>query len=149
MLGAIIERVSGLDYYAYVREHIFKPCGMLATDSYARDEHVPNLALGYTRRAQAEGERSVNHATLPGRGSSAGGGYSTAEDVLKYILALSAGKVFLPDVANGLAIAGGAPGINAAVEWDPRAGYIVIVLSNFDPPAASDVARRIVNWLPR
>ena len=63
-------------------------------------------------------------------------------------LALSAGKIVLPDVANGLAIAGGAPGINAAVEWERRAGYIVIVLSNFDPPAASDVARRIVNCLP-
>jgi len=148
VLGAIIEKASGMDYYAYVRENIFKPCGMLDTDSYARDAGVPNLALGYTREGRSGGGRVLNHATLPGRGSSAGGGYSTAQDMLKYVMALKEGKIFLPDIANGLGIAGGAPGINSNVEWDPRRGYIVIVLTNFDPPTAGQAARRIMSWLP-
>jgi len=149
VLGLIIEKASGLDYYTYVRENIFKPCGMLNTDSYARDENVPNLAKGYTLDGAAEGGRVQNLATLPGRGSSAGGGYSNAEDMLKYVLALKERKLVLPDIGAGLGIAGGAPGINSAVEWDPRSGSIVIVLGNFDPPAAVRVARRIVGWLPR
>jgi D-alanyl-D-alanine carboxypeptidase len=148
VLGLVIEKASGTDYYAYVREHIFKPCGMLNTESYARDAGVPNLALGYTREGRPGGTRVLNHASLPGRGSSAGGGYSTAEDMLKYVLALKAGKIFLPDIANGLGIAGGAPGINSDVEWDPRRGSVVIVLTNFDPPAAGQAARRILSWLP-
>jgi D-alanyl-D-alanine carboxypeptidase len=148
VLGLIIEKASGVDYYAYVRENIFKPCGMLDTDSYARDADVPNRALGYTLEGAAEGGRILNHGTLPGRGSSAGGGYSTAEDMLKYVMALKEKKILLPDIAGGLGIAGGAPGINSALEWDPRSGYIVIVLANFDPPAAGRVARRIVGWLP-
>jgi CubicO group peptidase (beta-lactamase class C family) len=149
VLGLIIEKAAGVDYYTYVRENIFKPCGMTATDSFARDADVPNLAKGYTLEGGTGPGRVLNHETLPGRGSSAGGGYSTAEDLLKYVRAVRDGKVFLPDAAAGLGIAGGAPGINAAVEWDPRAGTVVIVLSNFDPPAAGEAARRIVSWLPQ
>ena len=148
ILGLIIEKASGADYYAYVRENIFKPCRMLDTDSYERDKAVPTLALGYARRERGKGERVLNWATLPGRGSSAGGGYSTAEDLLKYATALSEGKIFLPDIANGLGIAGGAPGINAGLEWDRRSGYLVIVLTNFDPPTAGHAARQIMSWLP-
>lgn len=148
VLGLIIEKASGMDYYTYVRENIFKPCGMLDTDSYARDAEVSNLARGYTREGRPDGARVLNHATLPGRGSSAGGGYSTAEDMLKYILALKGKKIFLPDIGNGLGIAGGAPGVNSDVEWDPRSGYIVIVMTNFDPPTAGRAAKRILSWLP-
>ena len=149
VLGIIIEKVSGVDYYTYVRENIFKPCGMPNTDSFARDADVPDLARGYTLEGAAEGGRVLNHSTLPGRGSSAGGGYSTAEDMLTYVLALKDKKVYLPDVGSGLGIAGGAPGINSAVEWNPRSGAIVIVLTNFDPPTAGQAVRRIVGWLPQ
>ncbi len=150
VLGLIIEKLTQVDYYTYVRENIFKPCGMTDTDAYPRDADTPNLARGYTREGgTADGPLVLNFATLPGRGSSAGGGYSTAPDLLKYVLALEARKVYLPDAANGLGISGGAPGINSTLEWDPRSGYIVIVLTNFDPPTAGQAARRIVGWLPQ
>jgi len=149
VLGLIIEKVSGADYYAYVRENILKPCGMLASDWFARDAKVPNLARGYTLEGGKGPGRVLNHATLPGRGSSAGGGYSTAEDMLKYVLALKDKKLFLPDTAAGMGIAGGAPGINSVVEWDARTGNIVIVLTNFDPPTAGRAARQITSWLPQ
>jgi len=149
VLGLIVEKASGVDYYKYVRENVFKPAGMLDTDSFARDAGTANLAKGYTAEGAPSGERILNHATLPGRGSSAGGGYSTAADMHKYVLALKDKKLYLPDTSAGLGIAGGAPGINASVEWDPRAGTIVIVLTNLDPPAAGTVSRQIVGWLPQ
>jgi CubicO group peptidase (beta-lactamase class C family) len=148
VLGAIIEKASGEDYYSYVREHVFKPAGMLATDSYPRDAATPNLALGYTGQGRSGRERVLNVDTLPGRGSSAGGGYSTAEDMLRYVRALASGTLVLPDLRGGLGIAGGAPGINAAVEWDARTGYVVIVMANRDPPAAMQVAQLVRSWLP-
>ena len=149
VLGLTTVKVSGVDYYAYVRENIFKPCGMLATDWFARDAGVSNLAKGYTLEGGTGPGRVLNHATLPGRGSSAGGGYSTAEDLLKYVLAIKDKKVFLPDAAAGLGIAGGAPGINSIVEWDPRTGIVIIVLTNLDPPTAGQASRQITSWLPQ
>ncbi|MDI6844769.1 MAG: serine hydrolase domain-containing protein [Candidatus Saccharicenans sp.] len=42
-----------------------------------------------------------------------------------------------------LAIAGGAPGINAVLEFEAATGYTIIVLSNYDPPAAIQISRMI------
>ena len=148
VLGAIIEKVTGTDYYSWVREHVFAPCGMTTTDWYARDAGTPNLAIGYTTRGREGGQRVPNTDTLPGRGSSAGGGYSTAEDLLRFVDALRRGTLVLPDRRGGLGIAGGAPGINAVIEWDARRDFVVIALANLDPPAAVSVSRRITSWLP-
>jgi len=130
VLGLIIEKVSGVTYYGYVRDHIFKPAGMTSTDSYTPDEVVARRATGY-----AQGRANIY--TLPGRGSSAGGGYSTAEDLLRLLQ-------WMPK-QDGLGIGGGAPGINAAVE---AAGeWQVIVLSNYSPPTAEEVGGNIRKML--
>jgi hypothetical protein len=72
-------------------------------------------------------------------------------DLLKFTVVLQKG-VFgaaAPDLQGGFGIAGGAPGLNAAVEYDPQRGYAVIVMANLDPPAAVALARQIRSWLPR
>jgi hypothetical protein len=50
---------------------------------------------------------------------------------------------------DGLGVAGGAPGINAAVESDNARGFTVIVLGNYDPPAAENLAQKIRKLLDR
>jgi CubicO group peptidase (beta-lactamase class C family) len=54
------------------------------TNSYALDDVVPNIATGYTRLSMSGGLISSNVYFLPARGSSAGGGYSTAGDLLNF-----------------------------------------------------------------
>jgi len=147
VLGAIIEAASATDYYAYVRENVFKPADMDETESYEKDKPMANRALGYTR--SGDGSWGSNYGTLPAKGSSAGGGYATAEDLLKYTIALKAGVLYNPDAAGPMLIAGGAPGLNAALDWDLGKDQAIIVLSNLDPPAAQRVARQIRFWLPR
>jgi len=171
VLGAIIERITGQDYYSYVREHIFKPAGMQDTDWYESDLPTPDLASGYTQEGteeQGKNARRNNIYTRPARGSSAGGGYSTAVDLLKFSLALQSGKLRLPSFRDpvgpekqnssgdnkqpgpaGIGIAGGAPGINGVLEVDFKRGYTLIVLSNYDPPSAEKVGRQIHDWLAR
>jgi CubicO group peptidase (beta-lactamase class C family) len=160
VLGLIIEKVSGQSYYDYIRDHVTKPAGMTDTASYAVDDDVPNRAIGLTKRGP-DGPlpaRQSNINTLPARGSSAGGGYSTAADLLRFSQALLAdkllpkrwtdwmfsGKLDAPGQRN-IGVAGGSPGVNAVLEIDPP--YTVIVMSNFDPPAAMEVgaeARKIL-----
>ena len=174
VLGAIIEKVSGRSYYDYAREHIYKPAGMEETDAYEVDASVPNLAGGYTREGGESGKRRSNLYRMPARGSSAGGGYSTAGDILKFTIALqnckflsraytewvlngtrgkpparSAGEKDEPVLQGNLGIAGGAPGINAMLELDFETGYTIIVMSNYDPPTAGKVARQIRALLAR
>jgi CubicO group peptidase (beta-lactamase class C family) len=148
VLGLIVAKASGQNYYDYVRDHIFKLAGMNDTASYPMDADVPNRALGYARDGSVWKQ---NYETLPGRGSSAGGGYSTAHDLLKYTIALGNGKLagVTEKTRGGFGIAGGAPGLNAVLEWDPESGYVIVVMSNISPPSAERVGRQIRAWLPR
>jgi len=144
LLGLIIEKASGESYYDYVREHIYEPAGMKSTGHLDADVPVENVASGYTRnwgdRDHAGEPRRNNIYTRPARGSSAGGGYSTVEDLLKLVVALKAGTLSAPETAEMFrgagADAGGAPGINAFVGTEPATDCTIIVLSNYDPPAA-------------
>jgi CubicO group peptidase (beta-lactamase class C family) len=43
---------------------------------------------------------------------------------------------------------GGAAGMNGDLAFEPNGGYVVVVLSNFDPPAAGQVAAFILSRLP-
>jgi D-alanyl-D-alanine carboxypeptidase len=149
---------------------------MTASDSFPQDAVVPNRAAGYTGEDENEkplSEPRSNIYTLPGRGSSAGGGYSTAEDLLRFDLAMRGGKLLAPagtawfysdraappsgpqpaspgqppTLAGGRGAAGGAPGVNATLEMDLDTGYTVVVLSNLDPPSAEKVGRTLRQWL--
>lgn len=170
VLGLIVERVSGLNYYDYVREHIFGPSGMTNTDSYEADAVVADIACGYTHIGPdgEEGPLRSNIYTRPARGSAAGGGYSTASDLLRFTLALESNRLLSPEysdcmlggpepgesdgdtedrAAHAFAFAGGAPGINSVIEAGLPGGYDVIVMSNLDPPSAMKAAGVIRRWL--
>ncbi len=155
VLGLIVEKASGQDYFDYVRDHVYAPAGMTATGHLDADVPEANVASGYTRNwddGDHEKEpRRINIYTRPARGSSAGGGYSTAMDLFRFARALRAGKLLGPLGGEWFggpqAYAGGAPGINAELDIDPVPGWTVAVLGNTDPPAASALAQRISGLL--
>ncbi len=149
VLGLIVQRVSGEDYYEYVKRHIFQIVGMKDTDSYLQDQEVQNRAEGYVRQGA---NWKNNRPMQPARGSSAGGGYSTAHDLLRFATALSEGKLNNFAKQDGLqrepmGIAGGSPGVNAELFFEPRSQSAVILLSNYDPPSAEGPARTIEQWM--
>ncbi|HZS07369.1 MAG TPA: serine hydrolase [Blastocatellia bacterium] len=177
VLGAIIEKVSGQSYYDYVREHIYKPAGMTNTDCYEIGEKVNNLAMGYTTgdgEGPSSGQRRENTDTRPNRGGPAGGGYSTVEDLLKFSIALRAGKLisakslelittaktqtgrggygygFGDSMVNGKRFFGhngGAPGIAAELRIFPELGYTIAVMGNYDPPTLMPIVRKIAETI--
>jgi len=156
LLGAIIEKVSGMSYYDYVQKHIYAVAGMTDTGSQPESEPVANRAVGYMER---DGKLAPNTDTLPWRGSPAGGGYSTVGDMMRFANALQSGKLIskamfaqattphLQGYGFGFGMrgegdwkyfghTGGAPGQNGELRIYPAFGYVVVALSNFDPPAA-------------
>ena len=173
VLGLIVENASGQRYHDYVREHVFGPAGMKDTDAYPQDAVVPNRAVGYTHEEKGDranapsGPPHVNVYALPARSSSAGGGYSTAADLLAFDEAMRHDKLLpavwtdwfftdksrppattpLPKRQGGGGFAGGTAGVNAVIESDLDTGYTVVVLSNLDPPSAEKVAKQLCGWL--
>jgi CubicO group peptidase (beta-lactamase class C family) len=176
LLGVVVERVSGKSYYDYVRENVYVPAGMTGSGSLTEDESVPNRSIGYTRFG-SNGLRP-NTDTLPYRGTSAGGGYSTVGDLLRFANALTSHKLLNAqntelltsgkvDTPRGVKYAfgfmddntdaalrhfghgGGAPGMNGELQIYPQSGYVIAVLSNLDPPAASRISDFISNRLPK
>jgi D-alanyl-D-alanine carboxypeptidase len=123
-------------------------------------------------------EKTTTHAnsdTLPFRGTSAGGGYSTVGDLLRFANALSShtllnaectemlttGKVDAPQGRYGYGFGdqqingircfghgGGAPGMNGDLQICPGPGYTIAVLANMDPPAADRIMDFVTNRLP-
>jgi CubicO group peptidase (beta-lactamase class C family) len=180
LLGAIIEKVSGQDYYGYVQEHVYKPAGMTSTGFYEPGKDIPNLAIGYSRMSpdgKVSEEVRDNTNTREVRGGPAGGGYSTAPDLVKFQLALlsyklldkahaeviTTGKVdgprgmgrygygFGDNNAGGkhsVGHNGGAPGIAANFEMFPESGYTAVALMNTDPPALMPIAKAIREKIP-
>jgi D-alanyl-D-alanine carboxypeptidase len=143
-LGAIVEKASGMPYEKYVADNVFACAEMTSTGYPRSDQPADDIAQGYTRRA---GDGSLrNNLSLHGvTGSAAGGGYSTALDLLTYVKAVRAGK--FPNTNPEMGIGGGAPGINAIIET--RGEWTVIVLANLDPPAAQAVGAAIADALGR
>ena len=155
LLGAIIELTSGLAYEDYVARHVFAPAGMHDTGALPEDVDVPGRARAYTRKDGAWVDAAD---TLPYRGTAAGGGYSTAADLLKFARALRAGILLSPaSLAEatrrqtpwygygfmvgqrhgvaGFGHGGGAEGMNASLGIFPAQDTVVIGLANLDPPA--------------
>jgi D-alanyl-D-alanine carboxypeptidase len=170
LLGALIEHVSGMSYYDYVDDHVFRRAGMRSTGSLPEAVDVPNRAVGYMRTS-AGGSWEPNTDTLPWRGTSAGGGYSTVGDLLRFAQALESGTLIskatlaqatrprqqqygygfgmqgqgrLGSYGHG----GGAPGMNGELRILPELGYIVVSLSNLDPPAASELVEFFTLRMP-
>jgi len=164
--GALIEKVSGMDYFAYIRDRIYRPAGMGNTDTFDRDSAVENLAVGYTNQhplnESATDFRWENTYILAPRGTPAGGGYSTVEDMLKYDAALRSGKLvgkpcvdFMQNGYRGnigdpfvpgrvLRGAGGASGVSTFYARDVRSGYTIVILTNVDNPAAIEIGNEII-----
>jgi CubicO group peptidase (beta-lactamase class C family) len=154
VLGKVIEKASGQNYFDYVRENIYRRAGMTNTDAYDLDLVNKNLSIGYEKEYTDDGIVFRNNVCEVGAGGPAGGGFSTAEDLLRFAIALNAGKligneyvkiVLSPkpeinsptygygfNILNGIAgHSGGDTGVQTNLEMFLDDGYTAIVLSNY------------------
>ncbi|HYO47705.1 MAG TPA: serine hydrolase [Gemmatimonadota bacterium] len=172
LLGVIVEKASGQTYYDYVREHVYEPAGMPNTDAFEVDAVVPNLAQGYERVVTGEGTSyRSNIFEHVAKGGPAGGGYSTAPDLLAFANALLGGRLVRPETLALITSAkpdaaspdygygfqqwdggrvfghtGGFPGISAGLMIDRESGDVVVMLSNYGRSGmpAADLARELL-----
>lgn len=163
--GAIIEAISGQAYDQFLQEHILSPAGMVHSGLEDRDGPVENLAVGYTNRNPHDPEQTGfawdASQLWPPRGTACGGAHATTGDLRNLARALGAHRLLSPgytaymlrgftgspedpSVPGGiLEWAGGTAGASTylGIGFDPE--YTIIVLSNYDPPCATDIAGTI------
>lgn len=173
LLGEVIAKASGEDYYDYLAKHVFGPAGMTATGYPVEGDGSEGIARGYTHEGAPEEAERDNVSTRPARGSAAGGGYGTAADLLAFDRALFGAKLCAPEwaawvgggprprpgaAAGGAApmagFAGGAPGVSS--EWLHEGDVTLVVLTNRDPQVSGTVlepvrelVRRMTSSAPR
>jgi CubicO group peptidase (beta-lactamase class C family) len=167
LLGAIIEKVSGESYDGYIATHILGPAGMTGTGCFDMDIDTPNLAIGYSYEPGPVGggqPRWVNNIFKHViKGGSAGGGLSTAPDLLRFDQALRGGRLVSSEMLNTLwtpkpaspaygygfqldggpnnaggriaGHGGGFPGISSVLDMHLDTGMTFIAMCNYDDAA--------------
>ena len=100
LLGAVIERVTGMDYDTAMQRLVFEPAGMTHTGYPIFSENPDGVAIGYENgcfgRPPQQCTPSPWRDARPwwgARGSPAGGGVSTARDLNAFVEALKANRL--------------------------------------------------------
>ena len=166
VLGLIIEAVTGTNYYDHVQAAVFDRAGMQDTGYFFPGKPVPDRAKSYMRSVERPGMWDDMAARAEPRGSAAGGGYSTAGDLLRFATALTQHRLLSPGMTdvflqgrretpvgnygygiieqslNGtrlLGHSGGHYGVAAELMIFPDLDTVFVVLSNGDVDAYWDV----------
>ena len=171
LLGAIVEKVSGLSFYDYVQKNIFDKCGLKNTAYKPRNE------LSSAEPLVRDGDKwKVSERLGHGRGSSAGGAVSTAEDIFKFSLALRENKFidrasfskmvtvqntpfhdleaygygFILDTKmgrNSYGHGGTSDGANFEFRYFPEKDITLIILNNQNNGAYDDLKRNVIKLI--
>lgn len=143
LLGLIIEQASGVSYEDYIKENIFKPCGMKISSMSAED-------------TDAKGHGSVESGEIvvnPKFTFAAGNIYTNVYDLLRWERMFHTGKLLSQESYNemitpsedsgygfGLIISDGIirhsgviDGFNSYTEYDSAKDITIIILENYDP----------------
>lgn len=157
ILGAVIEAVTGESYYDQVEKRITRPLGM--KDTYLRSKRdVPQRSIGYLKTMRGELESNEEMLTPP---TSAGGFYSTTEDMLKFYQAFHYGDKLWDealkqqddffkftkmhqDDGKAIAHAGGFNGANTVLFENQRDRLSILVFANMDEPVAEQLGDGIL-----
>ena len=171
LLGAVVQRLSGESYAAYLRQHIFGPAGMTDTGygGYV-PARVPDMAHGYA----LTGSKPTDVSGQPQIANPSGGAYSTTGDLLTFATALLDHRLLTPAMTatilaprvnspqpggpavdeygygfayqriNGVTVVGhngGTAGYEGQLDIYPRTGSVAVVLANADGVMAPVIQR--------
>lgn len=84
LLGAIVEKASGVSYAEFVRQNIFAPLGMTSSH-YGGDQLIPRRVAGYVRDGETYANAPYLSMTQP---HAAGSLLSTVDDLARWDAAL-------------------------------------------------------------
>ncbi|MDO8863621.1 serine hydrolase domain-containing protein [Haliea sp. E1-2-M8] len=155
VMGALLEAVTGEEYETYIQTHVLKPAGMLDTGWPELDRVPQNLASTYTPVSDdpTDGFVSDRYEQVV-KGTPAGGGFSTLDDMARFARALLQGQLLSPETVqlmlspkpelgseaygfgaqlfwgDWVGHTGGGPGTVDFFGFQVKTGDIIVVLAN-------------------
>lgn len=164
LLSAIVEKLSGQSYAAFVAENLFKPLGMADTGYDSHAMILPRRAAGYAPSKGGPVNADYISMTIP---QGAGGLYSTTRDLLKWQRGLFGGKLLKPaslaafrtpykdgyalgvlvenkDGVTTIEHGGGIEGFNTSLAYDPDRKITVVVLGNLNGPSPGKLSKSLM-----
>lgn len=172
LLGAIIEKVTGKDFFTFVEESIFNKAGMSNSGYFTKE--TKNVVSPLIRSDKKDKWVEVERGK--GKGSSAGGSYSNVSDMLKFSNALRSGLIvsketlknmisvknnnmvatedygygfiiqkFVQEISYGHG--GTAKGVNFEFRYFPNSDITVVIFSNEDNGAYDDLKRNTIKLI--
>jgi len=165
LLGAVIEKASGVSYAQFLQSNLFTPLGMNNTGYDSASAILPMRAAGYVRRNNALLNDDFIDMSVP---YAAGSLYSTTHDLLTWEKALYGGKVlksaslkkmttpFKQGYGFGLDIHddvghvrfshnGGINGFSTALAWYPDDHLAIVVLDNVSNGNGNQMMARLAD----
>lgn len=161
LLAMILEQVTGMEFDAYLRQHVFAVCGMGDTGYYELDRLPAGCAANYIYDAVTNGYRTKIYS-VDAKGTGAGGAFITLPDIVCFWEGLLSGKLLSLDMVSrmlrrqsgdgldaeegyygyGVWIMDGGgfdipyfqgcdPGVSFLSEYHPRKKLITVLVSNY------------------
>jgi CubicO group peptidase (beta-lactamase class C family) len=172
LAGLIIEKLAGGSYFDQIRDHLYKPLGMSRSNSRRETDDAAGFASPLSRSK----DKGWEIASRGPGGSSAGGGVSTARDMLSFARALVQGRLVPPPMVtevtrsqigalpasidyglgferwkDGQVASYGHGGIAAGVNFElrvfPREDLTLITFSNQDNGAYDDLRKNAIKLI--
>ncbi|WP_336921536.1 serine hydrolase domain-containing protein [Aquipuribacter sp. SD81] len=171
LLSAVVEQVTGRPFTEAATERALRRAGMMDSGYLRSDEVLPDVAVGYVRRA--DGTWRTNVFDIPVVGGGDGGALVTARDVDRFLTAYDDGTLLgdlrdlaltrhveVPDDAPGYSMGygvflypdgrfghgGGDPGVDVLAQRWPEQAATLVVLCNVEEPAADWRAAVLEAW---
>jgi len=174
LLGAVIEAAAATRFADYLRENVLAPAGCLRVQPDDVYRIIPNRARGYRRTPSGAVENCPLADTsnkIPG-----GGVLATAEDLVRFALALQQGRLLKPETVRQMFTSqrtsdgrptgyglgwyvgeragkrwvehsGSQPGASTELLMLPERGLAVAVLTNLERAPARAIALRLADLL--
>jgi CubicO group peptidase (beta-lactamase class C family) len=141
LLGLVIEKVSCVPYFDFIREHVFAPAQMRDSNFLALDEVHDQVAEGYMPVAGPDETvtawRRNIYSTTP-EAAADGGATSTIDDLGRFCQALRAGRLLSPAMTRAMLRP------QVAAREQPFRGYTWEY--GYGVMFIRDDARQIVRW---
>ena len=132
LLAMILEKITGLEFDAYLKQYVFDVCGMDSTGYFELDRLPAKCANNYIYCGETKDYRT-NIFSVDAKGTGAGGAFITVKDIVKFWKGLTGGRLLSSETVSKMFSKQNGTGS------DPEEGWYGYGMWILDAPQGKDI----------